>query len=180
MARFVEVSTGVEPSKKLVDAVHAETEGNPLFVGEVVRVLAAEGRLAEAPGVDWRLQVPAGVDDATTQRLRALSKDCRRVLTIASALGREFSTEVLENVSDMSEDEVLEGLDEGDRVVLSGQFLIDSEASLAGTLARLGMSDTAASPAMTTPSQYSADGTIKRVDGSTWEIDDFVRRLKKA
>ena len=112
VARFVEVSTGVEPSKKLVDAVHAETEGNPLFVGEVVRVLAAEGRLAEAPGVDWRLQVPAGVDDATTQRLRALSKDCRRVLTIASALGREFSTEVLENVSDMSEDEVLEGLDE--------------------------------------------------------------------
>ena len=112
VARFVEVSTGVEPSKKLVEAVHAETEGNPLFVGEVVRVLAAEGRLTEAPGVDWRLQVPAGVHEETAQRLRALSKDCRRVLTIASALGREFSTEVLESVSDMSEEEVLEGLDE--------------------------------------------------------------------
>ena len=112
VARFVEVATGVEPAKKLVEAVHAETEGNPLFVGEVVRMLAAEGRLTEAPGVDWRVQVPAGVHEATAQRLRALSKDCRRVLTIASALGREFSTEVLETVSDMSEDEVLDGLDE--------------------------------------------------------------------
>jgi predicted ATPase len=112
VASFVEASTGVEPSKKLVDAVHAETEGNPLFVGEVVRLLAAEGRLTEAPGVDWRLQVPTGVHEATAQRLRALSKDCRRVLTIASAFGREFSHEVLEKVSEMSEEEVLAGLDE--------------------------------------------------------------------
>lgn len=42
---FIEASTGVQPSTKLVDTVHAETGGNPLFVGEVVRVLAAEGRL---------------------------------------------------------------------------------------------------------------------------------------
>ena len=34
------------------------------------------------------------------------------MLTIASALGREFSGEVLEKVSEMSEEEVLEGLDE--------------------------------------------------------------------
>jgi predicted ATPase len=109
---FVEASTGVVPSKKLVDAVHTETEGNPLYVGEVVRLLAAEGRLTEAPGADWLLQVPAGLHEETAQRLRALSKDCRRVLTIASALGREFDTEVLERVSEASEEQVLEGLDE--------------------------------------------------------------------
>jgi DNA-binding SARP family transcriptional activator len=109
---FVEASTGVAPSKKLVDAVHTETEGNPLYVGEVVRLLAAEGRLAEAPGADWLLQIPASVHEETAQRLRALSKECRRVLTIASALGREFDTEVLERVSEASEEEVLEGLDE--------------------------------------------------------------------
>lgn len=38
--------------------------------------------------------------------------------------------------------EILEGLAEGDRVVLSGQFLLDSEASLRGLQARL-LSDTA-------------------------------------
>jgi DNA-binding SARP family transcriptional activator len=112
IASFVEVSTGVTPSKKLVDAVHGETEGNPLFVGEVVRLLAAEGRLTEAPGVDWRLQIPAGVHEASAERLRRLSKNCRRVLTIASALGREFSAEALEHVSELSGDELLEGLDE--------------------------------------------------------------------
>ena len=109
---FVEASTGVAPSQKLVDALHKETEGNPLYVGEIVRLLAAEGRLTEAPGADWLLQVPAGVHEETAQRLRALSKECRRVLTIASALGREFDTDVLERVSEAPEEEVLDGLDE--------------------------------------------------------------------
>jgi predicted ATPase len=112
IASFVADSTGVTPSKRLVDAVHGESEGNPLFVGEVVRLLAAEGGLTEAPGVDWRLQVPAGVHEASAERLRRLSKDCRRVLTIACALGREFSAEALEHVSELSGDELLEGLDE--------------------------------------------------------------------
>jgi len=112
VASFVQASTGVEPANGLVEAVHRETEGNPLFVGEVVRLLAAEGRLTEAPAADWRLQVPTGVHEATAERLRALSKECRRVLTIASALGREFSTEVLEQVSELPDEDLLEGLDE--------------------------------------------------------------------
>lgn len=35
--------------------------------------------------------------------------------------------------------EILEGLSGGERVVTSGQFLIDSEANLSGALARLGV-----------------------------------------
>jgi predicted ATPase len=42
---FIELSTGITPAESLVKAVHAETEGNPLFVGEAVRRLASEGRL---------------------------------------------------------------------------------------------------------------------------------------
>jgi len=36
--------------------------------------------------------------------------------------------------------EILDGLKGGERVVVSGQFLIDSEASLSGALERLGSS----------------------------------------
>ena len=36
------------PADELVAAIHAETEGNPLFVAEVVRLLDAEGRLGDA------------------------------------------------------------------------------------------------------------------------------------
>ncbi|GAA5189906.1 efflux RND transporter periplasmic adaptor subunit [Ferrimonas gelatinilytica] len=43
--------------------------------------------------------------------------------------------------------EVLEGLSEGDRIVVSGQFLLDSEASIQGSLQR--MSQSSAAPAET-------------------------------
>jgi DNA-binding SARP family transcriptional activator/tetratricopeptide (TPR) repeat protein len=109
---YIELATGVTPPLSLVEAIHAETEGNPLFVGEVVRLLAAEGRLSEPPAPGWRLQIPPGLHDVITRRLRRLSKDCRRALTLAAILGREFSLEALERVSEATGDELIEALDE--------------------------------------------------------------------
>jgi DNA-binding SARP family transcriptional activator len=112
IASFVELSTSVVPSERLINALYTETEGNPLFVGEVVRLLASEGRLAETPDVGWQLPLPPGVHEAIASRLRRLSKDCRRLLTLASVLGREFSLEALERASELPEEELLEQLDE--------------------------------------------------------------------
>jgi predicted ATPase/DNA-binding SARP family transcriptional activator/class 3 adenylate cyclase len=112
IASFVELSTTVAPSERLVNALYTETEGNPLFVGEVVRLLASEGRLTETPEAGWHLPIPPGVHEAIARRLRRLSKDCRRLLTLASVLGREFDLEALEKASGLSEDELLELLDE--------------------------------------------------------------------
>jgi Cu(I)/Ag(I) efflux system membrane fusion protein len=41
---------------------------------------------------------------------------------------------------------ILRGVEEGERVVVSGQFLIDSEASLRGALERLGGDSTGENP----------------------------------
>ena len=112
VASFIELSTTVAPSERLVDALYTETEGNPLFVGEVVRLLASEGRLSETPEVGWHLPIPPGVHEAIASRLRRLSKECRRLLTLASVLGREFSLEALEKASQSPEEELLEQLDE--------------------------------------------------------------------
>ena len=38
--------------------------------------------------------------------------------------------------------EIVSGLEEGDQVVISGQFLIDSEASLKASLMRMSKSET--------------------------------------
>jgi DNA-binding SARP family transcriptional activator len=54
VARVIELIGSTQPSNELAAAIHRETEGNPLFVGELVRLLAAEGRLediASATGV---------------------------------------------------------------------------------------------------------------------------------
>ncbi len=38
VARFIEVTSGFTPPGRLVSAVHTQTEGNPLFITEVVRL----------------------------------------------------------------------------------------------------------------------------------------------
>ena len=41
--RFIEITTEANPTTEIVDAVHSRTDGNPLFVTEVVRLLKQEG-----------------------------------------------------------------------------------------------------------------------------------------
>ncbi len=50
VGRFIAETTGQAAAASLVHAVHAMTDGNPFFVGEIVRLLAAEGKLAPGAG----------------------------------------------------------------------------------------------------------------------------------
>jgi len=116
VARFIELTTSIVPPEQLVNAVHRETEGNPLFVGEVVRLLQHEGRLERPVHTPlWRLNVPQGVRQVIGRRLAHLSEDCNAILTIAAVLGREFSLEALERVSGTARTRLLELLDEAER-----------------------------------------------------------------
>jgi tetratricopeptide (TPR) repeat protein len=108
VARFVELVSGEEPSEDLVATIHDETEGNPLFVGEIVRLLAAEGTLDKSA----RVPIPQSVRDVIARRLRHLSDECNRVLVLASVLGREFGVDALARMAETSEDELLAALDE--------------------------------------------------------------------
>ena len=78
---------------EIVDAVHSRTEGNPLFVTEVVRLLKQEG-FEEGRG--WDVRIPEGIRDAIGRRLSGLSEECNQVLTTASVIGREFSIQQLD------------------------------------------------------------------------------------
>ncbi|MDO3620426.1 efflux RND transporter periplasmic adaptor subunit [Ralstonia pseudosolanacearum] len=60
--------------------------------------------------------------------------------------------------------EVLQGLQAGQKVVTSGQFLIDSEASLRGTTARMMAPSAASSPAAAT-TEHEGTGRIEAVSG---------------
>lgn len=61
----------------------------------------------------------------------------RSVVIVAAEAGRFAPTEVTIGRRSGDRIEIREGLSEGQSVVVSGQFLIDSEASLSGALARL-------------------------------------------
>jgi len=60
-----------------------------------------------------------------------------RVL-VAKEGGKFYAREVKTGIESGEYTEILDGLQEGEKVVISGQFLIDSEASLKGSLTRMG------------------------------------------
>ena len=88
----------VTPHPTVVEAIFRETEGNPLFVGEVVRLLAEEGKLDRRPDASWRLSIPQGVRQVIGRRMQLLSPECTEALVLASVLGREFRLDALERL----------------------------------------------------------------------------------
>ncbi len=120
ITRFIERTTGIAPSASLVSAIFEETEGNPLFVGELVRLLAQEGRLTSvAPGA--RLAIPASVREVIGRRLAHLSEACREMLETSSVIGREFELGLVARVAERPDQEILERLDEASRVRVIGE-----------------------------------------------------------
>jgi DNA-binding SARP family transcriptional activator len=116
VASFIEQITGRDSPRRLTSEIHRATEGNPLFVGEIVRLLVTEGAfedVAAAPA--WRHTVPEGVKSVIRRRLRHLSDDCKLVLVLASVLGREFRLDALALASGVSDHALLQILDEAVR-----------------------------------------------------------------
>jgi DNA-binding SARP family transcriptional activator len=98
-------------SPELRALLYDETEGNPLFVAEVVRLLVEEGR-SPADVRSARLAVPQTIREVIGRRLSQLSDRCHDLLVLASVLGREFALDALAIAGQAPEDEVLDALDE--------------------------------------------------------------------
>jgi DNA-binding SARP family transcriptional activator len=111
VAQYVELTASEIASSELAAGLHAETEGNPLFVGEIVRLLAVEGASAESTA-EVRLAIPQSVRDVIARRLSHLSEECHRVLVLASVIGREFAVDALARVGGVPDGELLDVLDE--------------------------------------------------------------------
>ena len=114
--RFIEIASGISPPRGLVRAIHSQTEGNPLFVTETVRLLVQEGELfkeGEGEHNSWEVRIPEGVREVIGRRLNRLSARCNETLTIASVVGREFGLDQLRLlVTDATDERLLETLDE--------------------------------------------------------------------
>jgi signal transduction histidine kinase/tetratricopeptide (TPR) repeat protein len=128
VARFMEVVTGARPSEGVLSAVYRQTEGNPLFVREVVRLLAAEGRLrGEDRPAACDLDLPETVREAIVRRMDHLSPGCNDVLAVASAIGREFDLAVLQQVSGIPAHRVSAALEEA----VAARVLVELPAAMA-------------------------------------------------
>ena len=99
--RFIELASGFTPPPDLVAAVHALTEGNALFMTEVVRLLVENGELTsdlKSQSRGWRVKIPGAVNAVIRSRLERLSPSCNQILSVASMVGRDFDLNLLERL----------------------------------------------------------------------------------
>jgi tetratricopeptide (TPR) repeat protein len=94
--RFIELTAGVKPAAAVVAAIHQQTEGNPLFVAEYLRLLLTDPSQSGLHTLPATLGVPQSVKAVIGRRLRPLSRECNAVLEAASVIGREFGLDVVE------------------------------------------------------------------------------------
>ena len=117
-------------------------------------VLAAQGREA--------LLVPAEAVIRTGER---------SVVILAEGEGKFHAVDVEVGVESGADAEIRKGLKPGDRVVVSGQFLIDSEASLRSTLGRLpGAGETVTAP-HTEHALHRGRGKIASIDAARGSVE---------
>ena len=108
-----EMLGGAEAEQRFADAVFLRTEGNPLFVLELIQMLRVEGALSRSPGgpVAASLEevgaLPGRVRDIIARRLRHLSELQRKVLEVAAVEGASFRSATLESCLGLDRLEIL-------------------------------------------------------------------------
>jgi len=120
--QFVTAAAGYaldDEAAQLARLLHDETEGNPFFMGQVLRHLVETGAIVERDD-RWvrtgaaELGIPEGVREVIGRRLARLGSDTNDILAAAAVIGREFDTDVLSAASGTDIDSVLDALEEGE------------------------------------------------------------------
>jgi Cu(I)/Ag(I) efflux system membrane fusion protein len=119
-----------------VSAILAEVNPTTRTVRARVEVANPAGKLK--PGMYATLTLSPRAREALLVPSEAVIRTGERaVVIVAEKDGRFRAVDVEVGMESGADAEIRKGLKAGDKVVVSGQFLIDSEASLRGTLARL-------------------------------------------
>ncbi len=90
IAELATRTLGRRPDEGLLETVQQRSEGNPLFVLELLRLVEASGPAAG--------RLPGNIRDVIGRRLDRLATPTRQAIRAASVLGREFTAGLLDSV----------------------------------------------------------------------------------
>jgi class 3 adenylate cyclase/tetratricopeptide (TPR) repeat protein len=134
---FMEAAAGQrleEPATDLARVLCLETEGNPFFVGEVLRSLMETGAIYQDDRGRWtaagemsEMVLPNSVREVISARVGRLGAQAGRVLSMAAVIGRDFDFDLLDAVTDLGQEEVLDVLD-----AATGAALVREVPNVAG------------------------------------------------
>jgi membrane fusion protein, copper/silver efflux system len=149
-------------------------EVNPTTRTRKARMALANPKGKLVPGMFVQMQLkPSAQGQARATLLvpsEALVRTGKRTLVMVVEEGAFRPVEVLVGREQSGQAEVLSGLSQGQKIVLSGQFLIDSEANLKGVEARLSSpsgSGSGQGPTSATQPTYRTSARVEAVAGDT-------------
>ena len=116
IAELADRALGITLPQQAIDAIYSQTDGNPLFVIELLKVLREESAAVDADIIP--VGIPDGVRETIGRRLSHLPAPCNELLAIASVLGRHFATRELVTVSERDFEFVLGNLEQAVRAGL--------------------------------------------------------------
>jgi len=112
-----------------LDRLYSLTEGNPYFAEEVLKVLVMQGDLPLDTDA-WKdrlldaLPIPRSVRDTVEARVAQLSPVVRNIVELAAVVGRRFDFSLLQEVAQVDEALMIEGLHE----LISAQLVVEESA----------------------------------------------------
>jgi diguanylate cyclase (GGDEF)-like protein len=119
--------------KDLGKALEQTTQGNPLFLNEIVRKLVMDGKISLS-GQQWVVSpleegyLPRSLEEIVRQKIAALDEESRNVLDQASVFGGQVSLSMLTGSSDKSEAKILEFVDKAvSHGLVSSDFQLNDE-----------------------------------------------------
>jgi Cu(I)/Ag(I) efflux system membrane fusion protein len=133
------------------------------------RITLANSAMALRPGMFVEVVLVSAVRKALTVPTEAVIQTGTRSVVIVMDGERFRAATVKAGAERDGRTEILSGLNRGERVVASGQFLIDSEASLKGTLDRLEAPGTSATP--TARAMHKGRGKVTAIDAAKGRVE---------
>lgn len=116
LRQLIGATAGREPNAQVVSALARGTKGNPLWVGEAVRLLSTEGRLEQlARAPTGHVAVPPGVRATIGRRLDQLGGATRALLSVGAIVGPEFDADLLGTIAGVDPAALEQALEEAVR-----------------------------------------------------------------
>ncbi|MEJ2724191.1 MAG: diguanylate cyclase [Deltaproteobacteria bacterium] len=110
------------------------TQGNPLFLSEIVRKLVLDGKISLS-GQQWIIYpleegyLPRSLEEIVRQKVAALDEETRQLLDQATIFGDSVSLSALTGSSDISEAKIFEFVDKAvSQGIISSDFQINDES----------------------------------------------------
>ena len=99
---------GLSLREPVLKTIYEQTDGNPFFAIELIRVLLEE---SGAGDITVPATIPAGVNEAISRRLVRFPDECNELLRVAAVYGRQFTAREIAAAADCDMHSVLAGLD---------------------------------------------------------------------